>query len=466
MTARPSRRRSRSTSSSTRSWNGSGKWSTLPPRGNARKAETDDEAAQLYVTFPRFPTTLRSRTIGYIWDSTEPAGASFPSAKVSTVHYIVVRSGSADLGKWITETRNVLEDFKKIYGENPGEPAGGITLSINSQNTGFPGRVLLRQNPLQEALNDRSGMSFALRSLARERAFALALASAIVVLLFGRTLLHGLTLNWWTAALFLWLFATVLVSAFAVVRHAESLAHHYGEPYGTLILTLSAVAIEVIMISAMMLNEDPDPTLGRDTIYATLMIIVNGLIGLAMLLGGLRYGEQQYNLKSSTAFFSMILVLAAVGLYLPVVVPAASRITYEVFLIALSCLLYLLFLRIQTKEHRYYFVSEPSAGARLAGHAGDGAPGWYHALLLLGTLSLIGYLAESVALIIDAGVDQLRLPVEVASLLVALLILAPESLTALRAGLDNDMQRVVNICLGSALSTVSLTIPAVLLVGS
>ena len=113
----------------------------------------------------------------------------------------------------------------------------------------------------------------------------------------------------------------MLVSAFAVVRHAESLAHHYGEPYGTLILTLSAVAIEVLMISAMMLNEDPDPSLGRDTIYATLMIIVNGLIGLAMLLGGLRYGEQQYNLKSSTAFFSMILVLAAVGLYLPVVVP-------------------------------------------------------------------------------------------------------------------------------------------------
>ena len=308
-------------------------------------------------------------------------------------------------------------------------------------------------------------MSFALRSLARERAFALALLSAIVVLLFGRTLLHGLTLNWWTAALFLWLFATVLVAAFAVVRHAESLAHHYGEPYGTLILTLSAVAIEVIMISAMMLNEDPDPTLGRDTIYATLMIIVNGLIGLAMLLGGLRYGEQQYNLKSSTAFFSMILVLVAVGLYLPVVVPAASRITYEVFLIALSCLLYLLFLRIQTKEHRYYFVSEPPAGARLAGHAGDGAPGWYHAVLLLGTLSLIGYLADSVALIIDAGVDQLGLPIGVASLLVALLILAPESLTALRAGLDNDMQRVVNICLGSALSTVSLTIPAVLLVG-
>jgi hypothetical protein len=122
----------------------------LPPRGHARKAETDDEAAQLYVTFPRFPTAVRSRVIGYIWDSTEPAGASFKSAKVSSVHFIVVRSGSADLGKWMTESRNVLEDFRKIYGESPGEPAGAITLSINSQNTGsraesFFGKVLFKK---------------------------------------------------------------------------------------------------------------------------------------------------------------------------------------------------------------------------------------------------------------------------------------------------------------------------------
>ena len=122
----------------------------LPPRGNARKAETDDEAAQLYVTFPRFPTTVRSRIIGYVWDSTEPAGATFPSAKVGTVRYIVVRSGSVDLGKWIAETRNVLEDFKKLYGEEPGEPAGLVTLSINSQNTGaraesFFGDILFKR---------------------------------------------------------------------------------------------------------------------------------------------------------------------------------------------------------------------------------------------------------------------------------------------------------------------------------
>jgi|SRR5215468_1038361 len=123
---------------------------TLPPRGDARKAETDDEAAQLYVTFPRFPTAVRSRIIGYIWDSTAPAGSSFASAKVGTVTFVVVRSGSADLGKWVTESRNVSEDYKRIYGEEPGETVGAVTLSINSQNTAsraaaFFGEILFRR---------------------------------------------------------------------------------------------------------------------------------------------------------------------------------------------------------------------------------------------------------------------------------------------------------------------------------
>ena len=107
----------------------------IPPKGDARKGATDDEAAQIYVVFPRFPTAVRSRIIGYIWDSTQPVGASFPSDKVGTVRFIVVRSGSADLGKWITERRNVREDFKKLYGEEPDETVGAVTISINSQNT-------------------------------------------------------------------------------------------------------------------------------------------------------------------------------------------------------------------------------------------------------------------------------------------------------------------------------------------
>ena len=121
----------------------------VPKGGDARKKETDDEAAQLYVTFPRFPTAVRSRNIGYIWDTSAPVGAIFPSQKVSTVTFVVVRSGSGGLGTWITETRNVYEDYKRIYREDPGESVGAVSLSINSQNTrtraeAYFGEILFR----------------------------------------------------------------------------------------------------------------------------------------------------------------------------------------------------------------------------------------------------------------------------------------------------------------------------------
>ena len=107
----------------------------LPKGGDARKSATDDQAAQLYVTFPRFPQQVRSRVISYIWDTTAPAGAVFKSEKTGLVTYVVVRSGPADLGKWLTESRNVLEDYQKIYGEAPGEEVGAVSISIDSNDT-------------------------------------------------------------------------------------------------------------------------------------------------------------------------------------------------------------------------------------------------------------------------------------------------------------------------------------------
>jgi hypothetical protein len=108
---------------------------TLPQGGDGRKSATDDQAAQVYVTFPRFPSQVRSRIISYLWDTTAPAGAVFKSEKTGLVTYVVVRSGPADLGKWLTESRNVLEDYKKIYGEAPGEEVGAISISIDSNDT-------------------------------------------------------------------------------------------------------------------------------------------------------------------------------------------------------------------------------------------------------------------------------------------------------------------------------------------
>jgi DUF3047 family protein len=123
---------------------------TLPKGGDARKSATDDQAAQLYVTFPRFPSQVRSRIISYLWDTTAPVGAVVKSEKTGLVTYVVVRSGPTDLGKWLTESRNVLEDYKKIYGEAPGEEVGAISISIDSNDTrsaaeAYFGEILFRK---------------------------------------------------------------------------------------------------------------------------------------------------------------------------------------------------------------------------------------------------------------------------------------------------------------------------------
>ena len=106
----------------------------LPQGGDSRHKDTDDQAAQIYVTFPRFPEAVRSRIIGYVWDTTAPAGTIIKSGKTSTITYVVVRSGPADLGKWITEKRNVLDDFKTLYREEP-DQLGGISVGIDSNDT-------------------------------------------------------------------------------------------------------------------------------------------------------------------------------------------------------------------------------------------------------------------------------------------------------------------------------------------
>lgn len=126
------------------------KVTALPKGADARNAATDDEAAQMYVVWPRFPHALRSQIIGYIWDSTAPVGSVFKSQKNGTVTYIVVRSGPADLGKWVTERRDVRQDFKRIYGEDPPDDPGAVSFGIDSDDVkgtaeSYMGRIVFRQ---------------------------------------------------------------------------------------------------------------------------------------------------------------------------------------------------------------------------------------------------------------------------------------------------------------------------------
>lgn len=274
--------------------------------------------------------------------------------------------------------------------------------------------------------------------------------------------------------LFLWLLAVIVWCAFSAVRHADMLAELLGEPYGTLVLTLSSVTIEVAMITEVMLDGQNNPTLPRDTMFAVLMIVLNGLVGLALVIGALRHGQQHYNLQGAVAFLAVISILAVFSLVIPDFTTSTPTPTFTPFqasvLGALTLLLYGVFLLIQTVRHRTFFT-EPEreaeaeelavrqSGQRIARRS---IP--FHAVLLFLTLLQVILMSESLSVILNHGVEELGIPIAVAGIVIALIVLSPEGLAALRAAAANRLQRAVNLCLGSALSTIGLTVPAVLAV--
>jgi Ca2+:H+ antiporter len=282
---------------------------------------------------------------------------------------------------------------------------------------------------------------------------------------FGGRWLADLSNPWWFTFMLTWLFAVILVGAFAVVRHAEGLAIQTGEPLGTLVLTLSMSGMEMMMIAAVMYAGNAAASLGRDTMLAILMIVLNGLVGVCLLLGGLRYHEQTYNLYGANAFLAVILPLAVLGLVLPSFTVSSPGPTLSAlqatFLILMSVGLYAVFLAIQTLRHREYFVS-PGPGVE---HGVPIHSARYHGALLLAHVVPIVVLAKQIAVPIHYGVEVLRAPAGLGGLLVAVLILAPESMAAIRAARANQLQRAINLALGTALSSISLTIPAVLMIG-
>ncbi len=291
-------------------------------------------------------------------------------------------------------------------------------------------------------------------------------ATTVVFYAFDQALLGGLASAAWGAFVLAWLFGIMLQSAFAVVRHSECLAEIFGEPYGTLILSLAITVIEVMMIAAVMFTGPEVSTTARDTMFAVIMIVFNGMAGVALLAGGLRYHEQTYNLQGANAFLAVIVPLAVLGLVLPNFTESApggqlSRL-HESFLILMSLALYGIFLAIQTLRHRHFFLDRPGETEEKAPPITDLRPAAYHGALLVLYIVPIVLLSKKIAVPLDYGVRVLGAPAALVGFLVAALILAPESLGAVRATLVNQMQRSINLLLGSVLASISLTIPAVL----
>ena len=316
--------------------------------------------------------------------------------------------------------------------------------------------------------NTQARTSSPLGIMKRERGLIAGLLTLAVFLLFGGEWLSSMSGGAMPIIMFCWLFPVMLWLSFGVVHHADGLAIKLGEPYGTLILTLSVISIEVVMISAVMLAGAQSPELGRDMMFAVLMIVLNGLVGLSLLCGGLRHLEQVYNLQGANTFLIVLIPLAILSLILPNFTESSAAGTYStgqmIFAILASAGLYLAFLVAQTLRHRGFFTAPGEAQEDDHGDFDLGSVG-FHAFFLVANMLPIVFLSKSMAKLIDYQIAAFAAPVALGGVIIAVLVLAPEGLAALKSALNNRLQRSINICLGSALATIGMTVPAILLIG-
>ena len=308
----------------------------------------------------------------------------------------------------------------------------------------------------------------AVHSLAGEWLLLVSLATCAAFAIWGEALFARLAEPGWFAVIFLWLFGVVLASALAVVRHADHVAEILGEPYGTLVLTLSVTAIEVLSISAVMLHGENNPTLVRDTLFSIVMIILGGVVGAALLLGGWRHSEQHYNLQGANAYLGVIIPLTVLTLTLAnftTTTPGPTlSIAQQAFLLVIACGLYLAFLAVQTGRHRGYFTGDGTDETPPPALPRAKTALMWHAALLIAYILPVVFLAEQFAHPIDYLIETLRLPAALGGVIIAVLVATPEAIGAIRSAMANRMQRSINISLGSVLSTTGMTVPAMLVV--
>lgn len=298
----------------------------------------------------------------------------------------------------------------------------------------------------------------------QERLLPFSILTAAAFFVFGDRLAIFLTHPIGLAVLFAWLFFIILGSAMAVARHAERLAEMLGEPYGTLILTLTITGIEVVAISAVMFHGENNPTLVRDTLFAVIMIILNGMVGLSLLLGAWRRPEQRHNLQGANTYLGLIVPLATLSLIMPEFVASSSGpslpLLHQRILILSSVGLYVVFLLVQTGRNRVYF------SYRRNNAAAESSPSEstliMQVALLLGYLLPVVYLVEHLAKPIDYVIETIGAPAALGGVVVAVLVATPEGIGAARAAIADNLQRSINIFLGSVLSTICLTVPAML----
>lgn len=299
------------------------------------------------------------------------------------------------------------------------------------------------------------------KSRHKEYAFLLTLIVLPILYFFGNTQSFSGIVGMNILAL-----CAILCSAFSVVRHADVLAHRLGEPYGSLILSLSVVILEVSLISTLMATGDTAPTLMRDTLYSLIMMVMGGLVGLTLLIGGRKFSTQYVNLSGIVQYLMSIVPLAIIVLILPIALPGNTFSNGQMAVVAvISAVMYAVFLIIQTRTHQSLFIYEHEDEEQDNEGHHHGKPSahsnTWHAICLVLHLLCVVAITKMNAITLDHLLDELNAPKAFTGFLIALLILSPEALGAIKASMTNHVQRAMNICYGSIIATISLTVPAV-----
>jgi Ca2+:H+ antiporter len=256
----------------------------------------------------------------------------------------------------------------------------------------------------------------------------------------------------------------IIAAVLAAVHHAEVIAHRVGEPFGTLVLALSVTVIEAaLLLSLLVAGGTGMETLPRDTVYATVMIITTGVVGLCTLIGGLAHREQSFRVEGAGGGLAALIVLAVVTLVLPYVTITTTVGTYSraqsLFAAFVSAALWGIFVFVQTVRHRDYFMD--AADAAPGGTRPSGAVSATSAVLLLLSLTAVVVLAKVLSDPLSLAVQRAGLPLSFVGVVIAAVVLLPECVAAMKAALLNRLQSSINLALGSAVASIGLTIPAV-----
>jgi Ca2+:H+ antiporter len=258
----------------------------------------------------------------------------------------------------------------------------------------------------------------------------------------------------------------LLATVFAAVYHAEVVAHRVGEPFGTLVLALAVTVIETALIVSVMIAAPAEKAgLARDTVFAAVMIVCNGIVGLCLLMGGARHHEQGFQVQGASAALAVLVALTSLALILPNYASSHPGPLYStsqlIFAAFVSLALYGSFVFIQTVRHRDYFLSDGADDEHTHAPPPSGKTAIVSVGLLLASLVAVVGLAKALTPTVELAIAYAGIPKAVVGIVIAALVLLPEALAALRAARKNRLQTSLNLALGSVLATIGLTIPAV-----